>query len=187
MKILYSCLSRSWGGMEMYTLTSVKQLFARKIQVEILGLKNSTLEYEAKRSGIIIHTVNNNSYLSLTGIYKINSLLRKGNFSLIHTQSSRDLWLLVPSLKLTNIKTPLIFTKHIGSYIVKKDFLHKIIYNRVDMAFAISSAMRQNLIYSTPMPSDKIFLIHNCININDFDPDKSLRKKIRNEFGVERK
>jgi len=35
MKILYSCLSKSWGGMEMFTLTAVKQLLKKNIDVEL--------------------------------------------------------------------------------------------------------------------------------------------------------
>jgi glycosyltransferase involved in cell wall biosynthesis len=184
MKILYSCLSKSWGGMEMYTLTSVKQLLVRNVQVEILCLRDSTLFNKAKREGIVAHTIKNDNYLNLQGILKIISLLQNGKFDLIHTQASRDLWQLVPALKIINTKIPLVFTKQVGSFIIKKDFLHKIIYNRINIAFAISEAIKQNMIDTTPLTPEKVLLIHNCIDVNKFDPEKSHRAEVRNEFKV---
>ena len=186
MRILYSCLSRSWGGMEMYTLTSVKQLINRNIQVEILCLKGSTLFEEAQKHGVITHTISSDHYFNLSGVFKIISLLHKGKFDLIHAQASRDLWQLVPALKFMNSKVPLLFTKHIGSFVIKKDFLHKIIYNRVSLAFAISGAIRKNMIDTTPLQPEKVILVHDCVDVNNFDPAKSHRSEVRDEFGVKK-
>jgi glycosyltransferase involved in cell wall biosynthesis len=182
MKVLYSCLSQSWGGMEMYTLTSVKQLLSRNIQVELLCLRDSTLYNEAKLSGIPVKVVNSNSYFNPAAIIKIMLLIKKENFDLVHTQASRDLWLLVPALKLLKNEIPLVFTKQVGSFIVKKDFLHRFIYNRVSLAFAISEVIKNNMINTTPLPPDKILLLNNCIDVNKFDPGKSKRSEIRREF-----
>ena len=55
MKILVSCLSKSWGGMEMVTLTGIKQLLKRNIKVELLCIDESRLQLEANNLGIIIH------------------------------------------------------------------------------------------------------------------------------------
>jgi len=57
MKILYSCLSKSWGGMEMVTLTGIKQLLKNNIKVELLCLTDSRLQIEANNLGIIIHPI----------------------------------------------------------------------------------------------------------------------------------
>ena len=184
MKILYSCLSKSWGGMEMYTLTSVRQLLSKNVHVEILCLKNSTLYNEAMQMGVVAHTIGSAGYLNLRGIFKIISLLNNKNIDLIHTQASRDLWLLVPALKLQNSKIPLVFTKQVGSFIIKKDFLHKIIYNRISVAFAISNVIRKNLVETTTLQPGKILLVHNCIEINKFNPQKTNRSVIRKEFDV---
>ena len=184
MKILYSCLSKSWGGMEMYTLTSVKQLLARNVEVEILCLKDSSLYNEARNAGVKVHLVKSDSYFNLRGILRLTSLLQNKKFNLIHTQASRDLWQLVPALKLINCKIPLVFTKHVGSFIIKKDFLHKFIYNRLNIAFAISEVIRKNMIDTTPLTVEKILLIHDCIDVNKFNLEKSRRSEIRNEFKV---
>ena len=81
-------------------------------------------------------------------------------------------------------KIPLVFTKQVGSFIIKKDFLHRFIYNRVNVACAISEAIRKNLIDTTPLQPGKILLVHNCIDVNKFDPEKARREDIRSEFKV---
>jgi len=170
--------------MEMYTLTSVKQLLSHNIEVELLCIKGSTLQNEAKSSGIITHSISGDSYFNPAGIFRIISLISKGNFDIIHTQASRDLWLLVPALKLAGSKIPLVFTKQVGSFVVKRDLLHRIIYNRVNLAFAISGVIKKNMIDTTPLPPDKIRLLYNCIDVNRFDPANARRTEIRNEFNV---
>jgi hypothetical protein len=57
MKILYSCLSKSWGGMEMVTLSGLKQLLNKNINVQLLCAEESRLQLEANTLGIIIHPI----------------------------------------------------------------------------------------------------------------------------------
>ena len=182
MNILFSCLSKSWGGMEMLTLTQMQQLLDRHLHVELLCLSGSRMGTEALDKGFIIHTLNTSGYFSPANISKIISLIKKNNFDLINSHASKDLWAIVPALKISNSKIPLILTKHVGSYITKKDFLHKWIYGRVNIALAISGVIRKNLIATTPLIENKIILVHNGIDINKFDPAKAERNKTRDEF-----
>lgn len=191
MKILYSCISKSWGGMEMLTLTQMQQLLNRKITVELLCLKGSRMYTEAEARGFITHTVKSSAYLNSAGIAKIISVTwdrtdsrDKNKFELVHTHSTRDLWLLVPALKISRSSIPLVLTKHIGSFIVKKDFLHRWLYGRVTKAVAISSVIKKNLVQTTPLPEHKVLLVYNGIDTEKFDPAKASRKKIRGEFKI---
>ncbi len=184
MKILYSCLSKSWGGMEMFTLTAVKQLQKKNISVELLCIAESRIHIEATNIGIIIHPIKAAGYFHPFSTLKLISIIRRGGYDLIHTQASKDLWLLVPALKLLKSKTPLILTKQVGSAIVKKDALHKWIYHRLTYALAISRVIEKNLIDTCPLTEDKIKLLHNGIDTNRFDPEKVDNKKVRKEFDI---
>jgi glycosyltransferase involved in cell wall biosynthesis len=186
MKILYSCLSKSWGGMEMFTLTAVKQLLKHGQQVELLCIAESRIHIEANTMGIIIHTVKAAGYLRPLTTLKIAALIRRNKYDLIHTQASKDLWLLVPALKLVKKNIPLILTKQVGSFVKKNDLMHKIIYNRVTYALAISRTIEKNLGQTTPLDKNKILLLHNGIDIKKFDPQKGEREKIREEFGIKK-
>jgi glycosyltransferase involved in cell wall biosynthesis len=182
MKVLYSCLSKSWGGMEMYTLISIKQLLKKNISAELLCIKDSRLHIEANNIGIIIHPIKVSSYIHPISILKTFLVLRENNYSLIHTQASKDLWILVPALSISRIKIPLFLTKQVGSGIDKKDFLHKKLYKRVNRLFAISNVIKNNLIKTCPVSPERVSILPNGVDINLFNPNIVDREKVRDEF-----
>ena len=184
MKILKSCLSQSWGGMEMFTITTARYLLKRNNQVEFLVYPNSRIHQEAKSLNVPIHTCKASGYFHPKEIIKVSSLLKKNNFDIIHTQASKDLWVLIPALKIRKLVTPILLTKQVGSFIIKKDIFHKWIYNRLNYALAISNVIAQNLYDTCPLNKDKILLLHNAVDTGRFDPQKVDSKKVRNEFSI---
>ena len=171
--------------MEMYTLTAVKQLLKRNISVELLCAKESRIHIEANNLGLIVHPLKISWLSNPFDILRLTSLIHRNKYNLIHTQASFDLWLLVPALKMLQSSIPLLLTKHVGSFIVKKDFLHKWIYNRLTYALAISTIIQKNLIDTCPLPESKVLLLHDGIDINRFNPEKADAQKVRKEFKID--
>lgn len=184
MKILYSCLSRSWGGMEMFTLTAIQQLLKRDIQVDLLCYPESRLYIEANHLGIIIHNIKAKNYFHPKETFKLSRIIKNGNYDLIHTQASKDLWVVVPALNLLHSKIPLFLTKQVGSFIIKKDRFHNWIYNRLTYVFAISTVIKNNLIETTPINENKIIIMPNGVDTHKFDSYKIDKNKVRNEFKI---
>lgn len=184
MKILYSCLSKSWGGMEMFTITAVKQLLKRNISVELLCAAESRIHIEANNLGLIVHPIKVSLLSNFANVIRLVSLIRRNKYNLIHTQASFDLWIIIPALKMLKQNTPVILTKQVGSYIIKKDLLHRWIYNRLTFALAISSAIKKNLLDTCPLPKEKVLLLHNGIDTKKFDPNSVDSKKVRAEFKI---
>lgn len=184
MKILYSCLSESWGGMEMITLTFVNELLKRNHSVELLCIENSRIHNEAVKNKITTYPIKLSVFNFIKNLFLISNIIKEKNIELIHTQASKDLWMLVPALKIIDSKIPLVFTKQVGSFIVKKDILHKFLYNRIDKAFAISNIIKNNLLETTSLTEDKIEIVYNGIDTVKFNPEKANRKKIRDEFNI---
>jgi glycosyltransferase involved in cell wall biosynthesis len=170
--------------MEMFTITAVKQLLKRNINVELLCLAESRLHIEANNLGLVKHPIKVAGYFHPYGTLKVSALIRKENFDIIHTQASKDLWLLVPALNLIKSNIPLFFTKQVGSFINKKDRLHQLIYNRVNCAFAISNVIKKNLMETTSLKAEKIILMPNGIDTNKFNPEIKAGDKIREEFHI---
>ena len=168
----------------MFTLTAVKQLLKRNIYVELVCAAESRIHIEANNMGLMIHPLNVSGYFHPLSTIRLANLIRKNKYSLIHTQASKDLWLLVPSLKLAGSSAPLILTKQVGSFIIKKDILHRWIYDRVNIALAISNIIKQNLIETVPLREEKILLLHNGIDITRFNPTKVNRGEVRKELGL---
>jgi len=184
MKILYCCLSKSWGGMEMYTLTAVRQLLKRNLHVELLCATGSRLHAEAVNSGLGVHPLLGPVYFNPLSVVKTAMLIKRKSYDLVHTQASKDLWVLVPALMLAQKKIPLLLTKQVGSYIRKKGLLHTWIYHRVTYALGISEVIRKNLLETCPLPEEKVKLLPNGVDVRTFDPARGDREKVRKEFNI---
>lgn len=184
MKVIKTCLSQSWGGMEMYALDTVKQLRKRNIETELWCSFNSPLHKEAEKNEIPLQAFNFTSYFHPSQILRASKLLRAQAPDIIHCGASKDLWLMVPALKIRSLSTPLLLSKHMGSYIVKKDFLHRIIYNRVNYGLAISKVIEKNLIDTTPLTQNRVLLLHNSIDTRRFDPSAISRDMVRKELKI---
>jgi len=184
MKILISCLSKSWGGLEMYSLTMALQLQKRNIEVHLLCSPNSRLSKEAGKNNFIIHLCEYNHYFHPHKILKFIKLHRNERFDIIHCTDSKDLWLIAPALYLDRSDTPLIISKQVGSSIIKKDFLHRFLYKRVNYAIAISEVIKRNLMETTILTQDKIVLLHDATDTTKFDPSAIDHYKVRNEYNI---
>lgn len=184
-RILYSCLSRSWGGMEMRTISGIEQLNQRGIQTDLLCYPGSRIFKEGSGRNFNILTAHASGYFHPLEIIKIAKIFKKKSYDIIHTQASHDLWLFVPALKLLNSDIPLVLTKRVGSFIVKKDFLHRKLYERVNVTIAISEVIKKNLMDTTVLTAEKIVLLHNGIDLDKFNPRKTDKRKVRDEFNIE--
>ncbi len=168
----------------MVTLQTVKQLKSRGIETDLLCYPNSRIHHEAVNSGFKVYTSKFSGYFHPLEIFRTINLLRLKRYDIIHCGASKDLWLIVPALKFIDNQTPLLLSKHMGSYIIKKDFLHRQIYKRITYALAISNVIAKNLTETTPLTGDKVLLLHNGIDTNKFDPSKVCRDTIRDEFKI---
>lgn len=185
MKILVSCFSKSWGGMEMYTLTSMRKLRERGITVHFLCAPNTRLHREAEELGLEIQTSTAGSVINFWQIMRLAKTLRKEQYSIIHTHASKDLWILTPAIQLSGLKTPLFLTKHVGSYIKKKDILHRWVYSRVTTAFAISTVIAKNLADTCPLPQDRIQILYDGTDMQRFSAEKVDSCAVRQELGIQ--
>ncbi len=185
MKILISCLSNSWGGMEMFTVQSAEQLINQNVDVYLFCLKDSKIDLN---SNFIPEQkklkVKSNSYLNLKNILLVKNFLVQNDIDLIHTQFSKDLWIISPALMLIKKKIHLVLTKQLGSFVKKKDLFHRLIYKKVDKAIAISRVIKENLLQTTPLKEAKIVIIPNVVDLKKFNPSKYNREEIRNELGI---
>ncbi len=167
----------------MFTITAIHQLKKRGHEVELLCYRNSRIHTQAAEEGIVVHPIKAKGYFHPVVSWRLARLISEGEFDLIHTQASKDLWVLVPAKKLSLTGIPLLMTKQVGSFIVKKDFLHKFIYRNVNYALAISEVIKQNLLDTCPLKESQILLLHNGIDTQKFNPALFNPVEARTEFG----
>jgi glycosyltransferase involved in cell wall biosynthesis len=170
--------------MEMVTLNTIKRLLDIGLTVELLCTAESRIHIEANNLGMMIYPVKASGYFHPLTTIRVALTIKKRDYDLIHTHASKDLWLLVPALKIVRSSAPLLLTKHVGSFINKKDVMHNWLYGRLHYAIAISRVIRQNLLDTTQLGDEKIILHYNGVDCNKFDPAKYNGSGIRNEFNV---
>lgn len=171
--------------MEMYTLTSIRKLRERGITVHFLCAPNTRLHREGEQMGFEIHTSTARSVINIWQIIRLAKTIRKEQYSIIHTHASKDLWILTPALQLAGLHTRLFLTKHVGSYIKKKDILHRWVYSRVATAFAISTVIAKNLSDTCPLPQSRIQILYDGTDMHRFSAENVDAQAVRQELGIQ--
>ncbi|HEY4643637.1 MAG TPA: glycosyltransferase family 4 protein, partial [Bacteroidota bacterium] len=65
-----------------------------------------------------------------------------------------------------------------------KDPFHRWVYGQLDQVFAISEVIRKNLIETCPLPSTKVEVLHDGVDLDLFSPTRVNTRRIRKEFNV---
>lgn len=184
MKILQSCCSHSWGGLEILALKTTLQLKARGHELRLLCFNNSTLMTEALKNNIRTIAVPNQKIPRISTILILKKILKSENFDVVHTQLSHDLWVLVPALKLARLNTKLFLTRHMGSRVNKKDILHRMLYNRITRIFVISNYVRQSVLDTCHVSSDKVSVLHPALELSCYSPANYNKAELKKSFNI---
>ncbi len=155
---------------------------ARGYEVTVISGKDTPLSTRCRELGIDNQPIIANSSFGLSGFPRFLKYVKKTEPDLIHVHYSKDLNLAVPVKHLTGGK--IVFTKHLGSYIKKKDPWHQFVYRGVDRATAISRLIKDNLIETTPLPKGKVDIVYLGTDTSRFIPDPLERKTVRDELGI---
>ena len=183
LKILEFCTSRSWGGMEMRVLQTSIDLRNLGHDITILCYPESSIHKEAVKESFDCFALPFGNGIHPILILKLRKYLRKIRFDITHVQFSRDLRFIIPALGQKS-KMPIVLTKRVGSYIKKKDMLHKYLYNRVDLVTAISKVIKQNVVDTCPIDEEKVIVHYNGIDIKKYKHALINREDTRNKMGV---
>lgn len=79
---------------------------------------------------------------------------------------------------------PVVLSKRVGSYLNKKDFLHKLTHRHVSMVMAISSVIHRNVLETMPVTPDRVMTLHDAIDLERFVSSRAGRDRVRNELGL---
>lgn len=161
-----------------------EKLRARGHEVVPVCHSDSPIEKRLRANGFEPIQLDLKSYFHPFKIFKLARYIHKLNVDLIHADYSRDLWTIVPAMRLSK-KMPLILLKHIGTQKPKKDFLHTWIYSHVDYIIAISNVIKKNIIETHPVPAEKVGVLYHGVDFKRFRYSEKTRQKVRAEFGLQ--
>lgn len=155
-------------------------------QVSIWADPHSFLGKKARERGFQVQPFRFRGYLHPAGIGQIRANLRQHRPDLIHLHHTRDLWAVVPALKLEKWMGPLFLTKHVASGVLKKGFFHRWLYQRVDRLLTCSDFIRENVIATCPVAPSKVKTSYMPADLREFRFKPVIRKKNRKAWGWEK-
>ncbi|MDB1122447.1 glycosyltransferase family 4 protein [Vibrio algarum] len=152
--ILHICLSKGWGGLEMYPIRVGKECLERGYQVYGLCVSGTRVAKGMADVGLETYQVESKGKLIFSEILKINRWLKERNIEVIHCHKSGDILISALLNILTSRRT--LFTEHMGVTRPKKDFYHKWVYSHVDQVLSISDETLKRNLKALPVPENKI-------------------------------
>ncbi|MGA9364439.1 MAG: glycosyltransferase family 4 protein [Bacteroidota bacterium] len=182
-KILQSCSSRSWGGLEMQALLECTQLKARGHDITLLCTPKSRLEGEATRAGIETLPLELRASNYPMVLAALRKFLRSRGTGIVHAQISQDLSVLVGTAVFAPTSPPIVLTKRVGSFISKKDPFHRWLYRHVSLVVAISEVIRKNVLDTCPVDAGRVVTLFDGVDLDRFDPNRFDPMAARRELG----
>lgn len=185
LRILQTCFSLSWGGLELQALEMSKQLASRGHRVWLACFPDSRLHREATGQHLDAVPFPVTGYVHPSLVWKLRTFISRERPDIIHCQLSKDIATLVPAMKLSLKPTPIVLSKRVGSFIDKKDIFHKFTYANISRVLAISSVIRKNVIETTPISPERVITLFDAVDTDVFSPERVDRKKSRAQFAYD--
>lgn len=148
------------------------------------------LTKDMERRGIKTYAFSFKNGYDLLGAYKLYKFIKKENYDVIHLHFFTPLLRLVAWL---TVSPKIILTEHgtrFGNRSIKPTFLLKIfntlLRNTADFYVAVSNTVSKEVISEKLVPFNKIKVIHNGVNIEEFLP-KARNNNLAKLLGIENK
>ncbi len=152
--ILHICLSRGWGGLEMYPIRTGKLLSDKGYRVFGLAIEGTQTYSGMKTEGLNVFPAKSKASLLTKELFSLIRWIKKNHITVVHCHKSGDL--LVAALIKSFLDIKIVFTEHMGVKRPKKDLFHKWVYKHVDQVLSISDETYKRNIVALPVPEEKI-------------------------------
>ncbi|HEX9006143.1 MAG TPA: glycosyltransferase family 4 protein [Bacteroidota bacterium] len=186
MRILVTCFSPAWGGLELQARDLACHLQERGHEVWLACLPDSPLEREAKEQQVHPLPFDVTGYVHPRLVWRLGKFIARNQLDIIHCHLSRDIATVVPAMKLSMTEVPIVLTRGMGSGISKKDPLHQFTYGNLALVIAVSSVIHRNILETTPMVPERVVTVPCGIDSAYFSPERVTGAGVRREFGYDR-
>lgn len=183
-RILQVCSSLAWGGTEMHVPILSGKLRDRGHDVLLALHPKGAIVREARALDIPIETIPVGGYVNPASTCALKRCIRRFRPRVIHLHLSRDLWQTVPAARLAGFGGPILLTKHVGSYVTKKDPVHRWLYRRVSRIITVSETLNRNVRETCPIPPDRVVTVHPALDLERFDPVRYDREDTRRSLDI---
>ncbi|MFD1007880.1 glycosyltransferase [Oceanisphaera ostreae] len=176
--VAHICLSKGWGGLEMYPARVSKYLPEQGWQAVAICLKGGKVAQSFHNVGSDVFEVDSQAS-AFVGIRKLVNWLKIKKVTVLHCHKSSDLRLAAILKKIIGCRV--IFTEHMGVTRPKKDLIHRWVYSHVDQVLSISDVTLARNIKALPVDPSKIKRL--WLGTEFQDPDRTVID-IKQELGL---
>jgi glycosyltransferase involved in cell wall biosynthesis len=162
-----------------------KHLARRGHQVWLACCPGSRLQHEAATENIRTLALDVSGYFHPRIAWSLGRFIAGEAIDIIHCQLSRDISTVVPAMRLSFKHVPVILSKRVGSYITKRDPLHRFTYAGVSRVLAISDIIHRNVLETTPVPPDRVLTLHDAVDTDLFSPSRMYQANLRREYDLD--
>lgn len=178
-RILQSCLSRSWGGLEMVALENALSMTAHGAQCYTLCFAGSPLEAHLRKRGQPTLTLERRR---LFDFLSVRHFLQEYKIDTILVQHLKDLLLFsLATMSLTSIK--IFAISHTLVNVNKKDLIHRWSYRKIDKLICLTNTHKANLLEHLPLNEPQLEIIPNFIDCEHFNP-QNRSQAVRQSLGA---
>ena len=185
LRIANTCLSKSWGGLEMSAVRWARNLSGRGHEVTTIVLEGSRLSEEIRRTGLAQVTVPAiTRYFDPRAALKMRAFLKRHLIDVIQAHHSKDLWMLFPAL--VGWQGPKLFyvSRILFRGTTKRDILHRTVYRKLTGVITLTELGKRCFVEGTRVPEQKVRVIPNGFDIEAYIQPGSARSGVREEFGI---
>ena len=164
MKILEICMSKGFGGLELYVLKIATFLQRNGHNYHVFSRQNSFLFN--KLSDTNIHSDSLSSvfhHFPIFSAIKLARYINRKNIDVIHVHWGKDLLFVVLAKVFSRRKIKLVYTRHMALTRKKDDFYHRFIYRNIDAYLVITKELQNDALKYLPLAEDKIHLIYHGV------------------------
>lgn len=168
----------------MQALEMSTSLAARGHRMTLASLPDSRLLRAAAERGIRTLPLAMSGYVHPLLTFRLSRAIRDQGVNIVHAQHSRDIATVVPAMLLSGIRPPVVLSKRVGSLLTKRDPFHRLTYGHVSRVLAVSSVIRKNVIETTPVPPERVTVLHDAVDTKRFNPSTVDAGAFRRSLGI---
>lgn len=161
MKILEVCMSKGFGGLELYVLKVTKFLYDNSYESFVLTRKNSFLSSKLSDSNIPSENFTSVFYhFPLFSAIKLSRYIDKNKIDVLHVHWGKDLFFAVLAKVFSRRKIKLVYTRQMSLTREKNDIYHRFLYKNVDAYVVITKALYDDAVKYLPINKDNVHLLY---------------------------
>ena len=183
MKILEICMSKGFGGLELYVLKVSKYLHMKNFNVTVFSKSRSFLS-----KNVADNKINNSGlnfvfhHFPILSSFKLAQYIDSHQIDVLHVHWGKDLFFTVLAKIISRRKVKLVFTRQMSLTRKKHDVYHRFLYRNIDAFLVITKELYNDAIGFLPINEEKLHLLY--YGVPAADGSKDVCDKYLNESGL---